>query len=86
MRFVLLPRLAYYTATSGNTYLKKELYEASPYYAGYKYGPSSNHPGVVNHLFADGSVHGISVDIDTSTYMFLLTRSGGETIDATAVH
>jgi len=43
-----------------------------------KYGPSSAHPGVVNHLLADGSVHSISTDTDFATYMFLITRAGGD--------
>jgi hypothetical protein len=42
------------------------------------YGPSSGHPGVVNHLMADGSVHCLSKNIDVSAYMFLITRSGGD--------
>jgi prepilin-type N-terminal cleavage/methylation domain-containing protein len=43
-----------------------------------KYGPSSGHPGVVNHLFADGSVRSIAKDEDATTYMFLITRNGGD--------
>ncbi len=42
------------------------------------YGPSSGHPGVVNHLFADGTVRSISKDEDATTYMFLITRNGGD--------
>ena len=42
------------------------------------YGPSSGHPGGVNHLFADGSVRGLSRDTDFATYMFLITRAGGD--------
>jgi len=41
-------------------------------------GPSSNHSGVINHLFADGSVQSISDDIDAAAYMFLITRDGGD--------
>ena len=43
-----------------------------------KYGPSSDHPGTVNHLFADGSVHPLANDIDAATYMFMITRDGQE--------
>ena len=43
-----------------------------------KYGPSSGHPGGVNHLFADGSVRGLSRDTDFATYMFLITRAGSD--------
>ena len=42
------------------------------------YGPSSGHPGVVNHLFADGSVQSISKRIDAPAYMFLITRNNGD--------
>ena len=42
---------------------------------------SSYHPGVVNFLFCDGSVHIIGSDIDGVVYEALLTRAGGETID-----
>lgn len=42
------------------------------------YGPSSGHPGVVNHLFADGTVHSLSKDEDATSYMFLITRNGGD--------
>jgi len=70
----------YYAPTGGNTYLDMGLYESEWYRDGYQYGPSSRHPGVVNHLYADGSVHGIATNIDMATYMFLLTRAGGEPI------
>jgi len=43
-----------------------------------KYGPSSNHAGVVIHGLADGSVQSIAEDIDAAAYMFLLSRIGGE--------
>jgi type II secretory pathway pseudopilin PulG len=39
------------------------------------YGPSSGHPSVVNHLFADGSVHALRKDIDFCTYFFYITRN-----------
>ncbi len=42
------------------------------------YGPSSAHPTVVNHLFADGSVRSLDKNIDVSVYMFLITRAGGD--------
>jgi len=43
-----------------------------------KFGPSSSHPAVVNHLFADGAVRSIAKDVDVATYMFLITRAGGD--------
>ena len=53
------------------------------FYIGYKtgnrvHGPSSEHPRVVNHLFADGHVEGVSKDIDPNVYFHLITRRGGE--------
>ena len=42
------------------------------------YGPSSRHPGVVNHLSADGAVHAIQTDVDVAIYMFLTTKAGGD--------
>ena len=43
-----------------------------------QYGPSSKHPGVVNHAFADGSVQAISTDIDVAMYMFIVTRAASD--------
>ncbi len=44
----------------------------------YMYGLSSSHPGVVNHLFADGGVRSISTEADVSLYWFIITRNGGD--------
>jgi len=41
-------------------------------------GPGSNHTGVTNHVFADGSVHSIRNAIDAALYMFVITRKGGD--------
>ncbi len=43
-----------------------------------QYGPSSGHPGVINHLLADGAVRSVSKRVDFCTYMFLITRNGGD--------
>ena len=43
-----------------------------------QFGPSSNHPVVVNHLLADGSVRQIKREIDVSVYMRMITRSLGD--------
>lgn len=43
-----------------------------------RFGPSSSHQHVVNHLFADGGVRSVNKDIDVATYMFLITRDGGD--------
>ena len=71
------------------TYLNWD-YDANPYSDGglstpsasadgpMKYGPSSHHPDVTNHLFVDGSVHSINNRIDVSLYMFVITRNNGD--------
>ncbi len=46
--------------------------------ATYIHGPGSSHPGTVNHLFADGGVRSVSTEVDTSLYMFIITRDGGD--------
>jgi competence protein ComGC len=55
-------------------------YDKNPYDGAQaiKYGPSSNHPEVVNHLFADGACRTIIKDVDVSAYMGAITRNGGE--------
>lgn len=42
----------------------------------------SHHPGGVNFLFADGSVHFIKSSIQPQTYRGMATRRGGEVISA----
>jgi prepilin-type N-terminal cleavage/methylation domain-containing protein len=43
------------------------------------WGPSSNHAGgIVNHVFGDGHVDGISDSIDPNMYLWIVTRNGGE--------
>jgi type II secretory pathway pseudopilin PulG len=44
------------------------------------HGPSSEHAEVVNHLFGDGSVRGVTTDVDPTLYMHLTTRHGGEPV------
>lgn len=43
---------------------------------------SSLHPGVVQFVYCDGSVHSLSEDIDLLTYLGLGTVNGGEVINA----
>ena len=50
--------------------------------SGTKYGPSSNHSGVVIHTFLDNSVHNISIDIDPAVYFFATTYKGKEVSQA----
>jgi len=43
------------------------------------WGPSSDHSGgIVNHVWADGHVDGITDGIDANMYMWVITRNGGE--------
>jgi hypothetical protein len=44
------------------------------------YGPSSAHPGVVNHLFNDGTVRSLNKDIDCALYFFAITRKGNDPV------
>lgn len=45
------------------------------------HGPSSEHPGVVNHVLADGSVKSVSEGLSATLYMHLITRAGGEPVN-----
>ncbi len=45
-------------------------------------GARSRHPGGVNALFADGSVHFMKNSINTITWFALGTKAGGEVISA----
>jgi prepilin-type N-terminal cleavage/methylation domain-containing protein len=42
----------------------------------------SAHPGVFHMMFADGSVHGITYEIDDATHRALGTRNGNELVNA----
>jgi prepilin-type N-terminal cleavage/methylation domain-containing protein len=46
------------------------------------YGPSSAHPGVIQHGFGDGHGKSINDDIEADTYLQLVTRAGGETVSS----
>jgi prepilin-type N-terminal cleavage/methylation domain-containing protein len=39
-----------------------------------KYGPSSGHPVVLNHLFGDGAVRTVRKDVDFAIYFWAVTR------------
>jgi hypothetical protein len=47
-------------------------YDAADGTSGERYGPSNNHLGIVNHLFGDASVRGLSRDMDIAYYMHLI--------------
>jgi len=59
------------------TYLAYD-YEVNPYEGTPRYGPGSHHPGVVIHGFADGTVKGISKQVDASLYLYIITRANGD--------
>jgi hypothetical protein len=54
---------------------------AGPQGIAWLHGPSSKHPGLVNHLLGDGSVRSVQDGIDPKTYMHLITRAGGEPVN-----
>lgn len=55
--------------------------DTSPGASAWIHGPSSQHPGIVNHTLADGSVKSVFEDIDPILYMHLITRNGGDPVD-----
>ncbi len=46
------------------------------------YGPSSAHPGTVQHGFGDGHGKSINEDIERNVYLHLVTRAGGEVVNS----
>lgn len=50
-----------------------------------RWGPSSLHPGVIGHAFADGGVAMLSEGIDPEVYLHLVTRIGMETVEPEAI-
>ncbi len=87
--FVLDAAKGYYLTTKGtltslNYGGNGKYYLAAADHSGsepWTFGPSSNHPGVVNHGMADGSAKCVSEDIDPTLYMHLITRAGGEPVN-----
>ena len=48
------------------------------------WGPSSDHAGgIVQHVYGDAHVEGITDGIDPNVYLWIVTRNGGEAIPAT---
>jgi prepilin-type N-terminal cleavage/methylation domain-containing protein len=48
------------------------------------WGPSSNHAGgIVNHVFGDAHVEGITDGIDPNVYLWIVTRAGSEPLPGT---
>jgi hypothetical protein len=58
---------AYHTYLDWN--YSRNPYDAADGTSGKRYGPSSNHPGLVDHLLMDASARGIAEDIDITIYM-----------------
>ncbi len=50
------------------------------------YGPSSLHPGVVCHLFADGSAQPLDETTNPGVYDALVTRAGAEVVSGLGVN
>jgi prepilin-type N-terminal cleavage/methylation domain-containing protein len=51
---------------------------------GRNWGPSSQHPGVVQHGFGDGHAKPVADTIDGDVYLYLITRGGREPVDMEA--
>jgi hypothetical protein len=71
-------------ATTGKVtllYMLKSSDPPPPGGLGWVHGPSSSHPGVVNHMLGDGSVRSVSDGLDATLYMHLITRAGGEPVN-----
>jgi len=54
---------------------------AGPQGVPWLHGPSSLHPGPVNHLLGDASVRSVSEDVASAVYMHLITRAGNEPVN-----
>ena len=54
------------------------------YIGGFAEDFASRHPQGVNFLFADGSVRNISDGVLQSAWVAMASRSGGESVDASA--
>jgi len=72
---------------TSNTGKKAYYYQSPwPHHAstfGRVFGPSSAHSGdVVLHGFGDGRGRGINVNVDRNAYLWMVSRNGGEVVDA----
>ena len=45
------------------------------------FGPSSAHPGTVQHAFGDAHGKSINEDVDPNVYVRLVTRAGSEVVE-----
>jgi hypothetical protein len=59
-------------------------HQDTPGYAGLYYDFGSAHAGIFQALFCDGSVHGVSYEIDPTTFQYLGHRKDGHIISASA--
>ncbi|MEA1952365.1 MAG: DUF1559 domain-containing protein, partial [Planctomycetota bacterium] len=64
-----------------NTWYSPSGYCATPGNGYWVHGPSSEHPGVVNHVLCDASVKSVSEGLSAVLYMHLITRNGGEPVN-----
>ena len=45
------------------------------------WGPSSDHAGgIVQHVYGDAHVEGLTDGIDPNVYLWIITRNGGEAL------
>ncbi|MDC0935761.1 DUF1559 domain-containing protein [Pirellulales bacterium] len=65
--------------TEDNAYFKTN-YPHDPQGGDRIFGPSSQHPGVVQHSFADGSGRSLNEEISPEVYLHYITRNGNEVI------
>ena len=56
------------------------IYDKNAFAAPWRLGPSSHHKDVVNHLYADGSVRGVTEHVDVDLYLHLVTRAGKDPV------
>ena len=67
-------------------YMPKSYGVADPVLTAYDrmWGPSSDHAGgIVQHVYGDAHVEGITDGIDPNVYLWIVTRNGGEPIPST---
>jgi hypothetical protein len=70
-----------YMPRAGPSVLDPNLYDPNKSNYDRLWGPSSDHAGgIVNHVYGDGHIEGISDTIDANVYLWIVTRSGGEAI------
>ncbi len=75
------PANAQVTDANGNIYQKPYIHNASGGVTARIFGPSSGHPGTVQHAFADAHGKSINDDVDPNVYVRICTRAGNEVVE-----